>query len=260
MDTPVSTAPPTRIVTGGAQAVPLPHSERVQRPHPEPAALRGRSRCYDPGRPAQYGSQNGSRCSERGLAADLADRRTRRRCAGSQHGRPADDPDRHRGRFAAGARRGARHADRLQLQPQRHRGPEYLEPRASSRAGGAGRRHRRLLRSSPVKTLILYNDAPAPVPAFDPRFDYYTGDHGSNRNRRRTDHPAGLRSQHPDHHADPGSGQGPASHSIWLRCNRRCRLPTRHPSPLPSCRKRSMTRPSTRRRPRIRTREFRTPL
>ena len=27
----------------------------------------------------------------------------------------------------------------------------------------------------PGKTLILYNDAPAPVPAFDPRSDYYTG-------------------------------------------------------------------------------------
>jgi FtsP/CotA-like multicopper oxidase with cupredoxin domain len=26
------------------------------------------------------------------------------------------------------------------------------------------------------KTIILYNDAPAPVPAFDPRYDYYTGD------------------------------------------------------------------------------------
>ena len=26
------------------------------------------------------------------------------------------------------------------------------------------------------KTVILYNDAPAPVPAFDPRLDYYTGD------------------------------------------------------------------------------------
>ncbi len=26
------------------------------------------------------------------------------------------------------------------------------------------------------KTLILYNDAPAPYPAFDPRYDYYTGD------------------------------------------------------------------------------------
>ena len=28
----------------------------------------------------------------------------------------------------------------------------------------------------PGTTLILYNDAPAPVPAFDPRIDYYTGD------------------------------------------------------------------------------------
>ena len=27
----------------------------------------------------------------------------------------------------------------------------------------------------PVGPLILYNDAPAPVPAFDPRYDYYTG-------------------------------------------------------------------------------------
>jgi FtsP/CotA-like multicopper oxidase with cupredoxin domain len=26
------------------------------------------------------------------------------------------------------------------------------------------------------KTIIFYNDAPAPVPAFDPRYDYYTGD------------------------------------------------------------------------------------
>ena len=26
------------------------------------------------------------------------------------------------------------------------------------------------------KTIILYNDAPAPVPAFDPRYDFYTGD------------------------------------------------------------------------------------
>jgi FtsP/CotA-like multicopper oxidase with cupredoxin domain len=27
----------------------------------------------------------------------------------------------------------------------------------------------------PGSTLILYNDAPAPIPAFDPRYDYYTG-------------------------------------------------------------------------------------
>ena len=25
------------------------------------------------------------------------------------------------------------------------------------------------------KTLILYNDAPAPMPGYDPRIDYYTG-------------------------------------------------------------------------------------
>ena len=26
------------------------------------------------------------------------------------------------------------------------------------------------------KTIIMYNDAPAPMPGFDPRYDYYTGD------------------------------------------------------------------------------------
>jgi FtsP/CotA-like multicopper oxidase with cupredoxin domain len=31
-------------------------------------------------------------------------------------------------------------------------------------------------RYAPGTKLILYNDAPAPVPAFDPRIDYYTGD------------------------------------------------------------------------------------
>jgi FtsP/CotA-like multicopper oxidase with cupredoxin domain len=30
--------------------------------------------------------------------------------------------------------------------------------------------------NAPCKNYILYNDAPAPVPAFDPRYDYYTGD------------------------------------------------------------------------------------
>ncbi len=57
------------------------------------------------------------------------------------------------------------------------------------------------------KTLILYNDAPAPVPAFDSRIDYYTGDPdqtdtgGAPSTRRR------LRPEHPDHHADRRRGQ-----------------------------------------------------
>ena len=52
------------------------------------------------------------------------------------------------------------------------------------------------------KTLILYNDAPAPVPAFDPRIDYYTNDPDQTLNRWRTYHAAGLRSQHTDHYAN----------------------------------------------------------
>ena len=55
------------------------------------------------------------------------------------------------------------------------------------------------------KTVILYNDAPAPVPAFDPRYDYYTGNPDLLECRRRRHDPARLRPQHPDHHANPGS-------------------------------------------------------
>ncbi len=40
--------------------------------------------------------------------------------------------------------------------------------------GRARRCHRRLLAGAKGAKLILYNDAPAPVPAFDPRYDYYT--------------------------------------------------------------------------------------
>ena len=59
------------------------------------------------------------------------------------------------------------------------------------------------------KTLILYNDAPAPVPAADPRLDYYTGDPGSDRHRRCAVDLARLRPQHPHHHADPGTTAPP---------------------------------------------------
>ena len=60
-------------------------------------------------------------------------------------------------------------------------------------------------------TLILYNDAPAPVPAFDPRVDYYTGDPDQSMDPVLGNFTGGapddgrrLRAQHPDHHADQG--------------------------------------------------------
>ncbi len=56
------------------------------------------------------------------------------------------------------------------------------------------------------KTLILYNDAPAPWPALDPHYDYYTGAPDNTGNGRRGQDPAGLRPQHPDAHADQGGG------------------------------------------------------
>ena len=58
----------------------------------------------------------------------------------------------------------------------------------------------------PGSKLILYNDAPAPVPAFDPRYDYYTGDPDQTDDRRRADDAARLRPEHPHHHAVPGRG------------------------------------------------------
>ena len=59
---------------------------------------------------------------------------------------------------------------------------------------------------APGTNVILYNDAPAPVPGFLPRYDYYTGNPDANRCGRRPSDPGRGRPQHPDHHAIPGRG------------------------------------------------------
>ena len=83
------------------------------------------------------------------------------------------------------------------------------------------------------QTLILYNDAPAAFPARDPRYDYYTGNADLTDYRRRPDHAARLRPEHPHRHADQGR-----------RCaGRRCRSTTA------GCRPRS---PHSRRQRRLR--------
>jgi FtsP/CotA-like multicopper oxidase with cupredoxin domain len=56
------------------------------------------------------------------------------------------------------------------------------------------------------KTVILYNDAPAAVPAADSRLDYYTGDMDPDRKRQNRFHAAGLRPRHPHHHGVPRVG------------------------------------------------------
>ena len=56
------------------------------------------------------------------------------------------------------------------------------------------------------KTLILYNDAPAPWPALDPHYDYYTGAPDNTEMGGAKPTPVGHRTQHPDHHADRGAG------------------------------------------------------
>ncbi len=99
-------------------------------------------------------------------------------------------------------------------------------------AGGTGRRHRRLLPVPAGSTLILYNDAPAPVPAFDPRIRLLHGRSGPERDRqqhrRRAHDPGRLRPQHPDHHAVPGVGR---HRHAPLQPGRPCRRPCRPPTP-----------------------------
>ena len=58
------------------------------------------------------------------------------------------------------------------------------------------------------KTLILYSDAPAPVPAGDPRNDYYTGDSDLTSQGRCRFDAGGQRPQYPDAHADPREWHG----------------------------------------------------
>ena len=85
------------------------------------------------------------------------------------------DHDRYRRRLHAEAGRGAPEAHRLQPRP----GLLQLRPGQSDidfhRIGGAGGRDRRFQRSIAGKTLILYNDSPAPVPAGASPYDFYTG-------------------------------------------------------------------------------------
>ena len=64
---------------------------------------------------------------------------------------------------------------------------------------------------APGTNVILYNDAPAPVPGFIPLYDYYTGNPDQTAGGRRPSDPGGVRPQHPDHHAIPGQGQPPPS-------------------------------------------------
>ncbi len=53
------------------------------------------------------------------------------------------------------------------------------------------------------QTLILYNDAPAPWPALDPHYDYYTGGSRQPRHGRLPARPSPATAQHPHGHADP---------------------------------------------------------
>ena len=53
--------------------------------------------------------------------------------------------------------------------------PTGIQTVAARGAGGAARRHRRLQAATPGRAVILYNDAPAPFPGGDDRNDYFPG-------------------------------------------------------------------------------------
>ena len=59
---------------------------------------------------------------------------------------------------------------------------------------------------APGTNVILYNDAPAPVPGFIPLYDYYTGNPDQTAAGGAPQTNVGVRPQHPDHHAIPGRG------------------------------------------------------
>ncbi len=106
--------------------------------------------------------------------------------------------------------------------------------------------------------VILYNDAPAPVPAFDPRYDYYTGDPDQTLSGGAPHHATRLRPEYPDHpavHCAGGHGRSvrpghaPGAAPGRLRTGPELRR---------SCPRRRTTRRSAPRRRRIPTRGFRT--
>ncbi len=69
--------------------------------------------------------------------------------------------------------------------------------------------------------LILYNDAPAPVPAFDPRYDYYTGDPDQTATGGAPDDPAGYGPNTRTIMQFQVTGNGKASRSTSTRSRRR---------------------------------------
>ena len=98
------------------------------------------------------------------------------------------------------------------------------------------------------KTLILYNDAPAPVPAARPAHRLLHGRRRSDRHGRRAADAARLRSQHPDNHADRRRGKrgdrgGPTMST--RRSSRRFRPRCRRHSPRPRIRSSCRRSPTT---------------
>ena len=219
MDTPVVNGTAYPYLKVEPQGLPVPDPERLQRPHAEPAALLRRS----PNTPDSVDASGNPTLQTRRPArsrwcppsphpgdcrhgpATLADRRPGRRRARSGSRRARHDPDRHRGRLPAGAGGASRPA--RSATSYNRRDIVVLNVTDKTLFLGPAERADVIVDFSqvpPAQTLILYNDAPAPVPGVRPALRLLHGRPGPDRHGRRADHPAGLRPQHPDHHAVPG--------------------------------------------------------
>ena len=187
-----------------AEGVPFPHPERRQRPVLEPAALQGRHArslpvptCAQPTRKSRWSGR-----ARHGPAGQLAARRPAGGVPDPDDGRAELHPDRHRRRLPAQAGRGPEPAGHLEPRSadvqRRQRGTIALLLGPAERADVIVDFSRYA-----GKTLILYNDAPAPFPALTRATTTTPATPTSSIPAAPAD-AARLRPQHPHHHADQG--------------------------------------------------------
>ena len=96
----------------------------------------------------------------------------------------------------------------------------------------------------PGSTLILYNDCPAPLPGFDPRYDHHTDAPDRTAEGGPPPTRAGVRAEHPHPAPVPGGRRRRPRRTTWPGYGTGCPGRTRPASARRSCRSRRTTRPS----------------
>ena len=157
MDTPLVNGTAYPFLKVATQGVPVPHPERLQRPHAEPADLlrqvehrvRRRQRQPAADRLRRGTDDRGRSASRRShVAFDVADGRSRRWRTGPEpccQRRAGVHPDRQRRRLPAVGDRSPEHSGRVRVLPQDDHRPQRDQQDPVPRTRRARRRHRRLL-------------------------------------------------------------------------------------------------------------------